>query len=161
MYSEKDYADIARRVRKNWLLWTPVLLGLLALMIVGLAVRVKWLAVSAAGVLGAAAVFAFTFCQLPCLRYRSFLQDLREGLNREMTGEIVSIAQKPELQDGARVLPVILKIPDGDERIVYLNASKRQAFPEPGASVRLKLCGRHILNVELSEGKNQELKIRN
>ena len=49
-----------------------------------------------------------------------------------MRGRVVSVADEPEFQDGAFVLPVHLLLADErDERIVYLNASKRAEFPQP------------------------------
>ena len=99
------------------------------------------------------------------------------GLSRELRGTIAGIGEVPELQDGARVLPVRLVLdpdadgdgrdrperrasveavrlgleePDGsDERIVYLNVSKREGFPGAGARVALTCFGRHIREVEV------------
>ncbi|MBR1560694.1 MAG: hypothetical protein IJ646_10695 [Clostridia bacterium] len=149
MYSEQDFIDIGRRIRRNRLVWGPVTLALAALCVVGLVLRVKGLAIAAGTLLAGAVCFGFAYFQLPCLRYRKFLQGLRDGLTREMTGTLLSVADAPELQDGARVLHVHLRLADqDDERIVYLNASKREGFPSVGERVKLKLCGRHIRDAE-------------
>ena len=148
MYSEQDHIEINRLILKNRLIWLPVLAALTGLFAFALNRRVEPLAYVAGIGLTATAIFAFTWYQLPCLRYRNFLRELDAGLSREMAGRVVSIAEAAELQDGARVLPVHLFLEnEQDERIVYLNASKRDRFPEPGANVRLKLCGRHIREV--------------
>ena len=39
----------------------------------------------------------------------------------------------------------------GAERIVYLNASKREGFPPAGTPVALRCFGRHIREVEVVE----------
>lgn len=149
MYSERDFIDIGRRVRRNWVLWAVLVLALTAVFVAALRGRVQWLAYAAGILLAAGAWFLFAFFQLPCLRYRRFLLDMREGLSREMTGRVVEVSENADLQDGARVLPVRLMLPDEqDERIVYLNASKREGFPGTGALVILKLCGRHIREVK-------------
>ena len=74
--------------------------------------------------------------------------EMGEGLVREACGNVLSVSDEPELQDGARVLRVHLMLDDPrDERILYLNASKRERFPGAGTWVRLQLCGRHIAEV--------------
>ena len=111
---------------------------------------------------------------LPNMRYRGFLESLENGLSRDVRGEIVAVSDQVEYQDGARVVPVRVRAePDGSdgpearhtsalaerlrlnegedteaERIVYLNVSKRDGFPGPGARVKLCCCGRHIKRVE-------------
>ena len=95
--------------------------------------------------LAAAACFGISFFLWPCLRYRGFLRDMEEGLSREMVGSVVSVADTPEPQDGALVLPVhILLTEERDEHIVYLNASKRDRMPPVGTEARFLLYGRHI-----------------
>lgn len=149
MYSEKDFIAIKRRLFVYRLIWFPALAALVALLIFALKSRVQWLTVAASVGFMVAVCFGFTWYQLPCWRYLRFLNDIKNGLSREMAGEILEIDAAAQLQDGARVLPVRLRLQDGgDERIVYLNASKRDQFPEPGANVRLNLCGRHIRAVE-------------
>ena len=149
MYSEKDFADIRRRIVRGRMALAPVLIALAALVVVGLSRRVSFLAYGGAALLAAALVFGFAFYLLPCHRYLAFLNDLQKGLSRQMTGTVVSISDTPQPQDGARVLPVRLLLKDEqDERIIYLNASKRDRFPGPGAQVHVTLCGRHILQVE-------------
>ena len=55
------------------------------------------------------------------------------------------ITDQEDLQDGVRVLPVhIFLESEQDERIVYLDVSKADQFPAPGARVRLNCFGRHI-----------------
>lgn len=148
MYSEQDLATIDRRIRKNWIAWLIPIAALAALFILALTSRTEWLCYAALVLLAAAGVFGFAYFQLPCLRYRRFLSELKSGLSREMSGRVVEISEAAQLQDGARVLPVRLWLEDDqDERIVYLNASKRALFPGEGAFVQLKLCGRHILEV--------------
>ena len=84
---------------------------------------------------------------------------------------IVDISDKAELQDGAMVLPVRVQVEKGngptgtsalseriqrlesdedtrEERIVYVNASKREWLPPVGTAVTLHCFGRHIKAVE-------------
>ena len=172
MYSNQDINEINARIRKNWLVLTPVLAALLAADIYALAARVEWLAMVAGPLLFMAACYGILAYLWPNMRYRSFLLDMADGLSRDLRGTIVAIAETAEPQDGAMVLPVRVKLAPGkerdvprasaasarldmeadedtqDERIVYLNASKRDAFPKPGAAVLLHCFGRHVKAVE-------------
>ena len=145
MYSERDMLEINRKIRKNLMVLLPVLAALLAAYVFGLAAGVKWLVMAAGPMMFAAACFGFLGWLWPNLRYRRFLRDMNDGLSREMRGTIVAISEAAEPQDGAMVLPVRIFLDDAqDERIVYLNASKRADFPSPGAKVALNCFGRHI-----------------
>ena len=171
MYSERDMNEINARIRRSALALTPVLAVILGLYIYALAARVRWLAMVAGPLLFVVACYGFLAKLWPDLRYRRFLRDMESGLSREMRGTIVAISDAAELQDGATVLPVRLKLAEGeecavgesvqshrlaveagenagDERIVYLNASKRDCLPGPGAAVKLLCYGRHIRAVE-------------
>lgn len=148
MYSEQDIIDINRRISRIRIGLWPVWIALAALSALGYVRRIKPLALGGLAVLAAAVLFGVIFFLWPCLRYRGFLRDMQKGLSREMVGSVVSVAENPEPQDGARVLPVhLLLTEEQDERIVYLNASKRDRLPPPGTEVRLRLYGRHIREV--------------
>ncbi|MBQ3269476.1 MAG: hypothetical protein IJH09_06105 [Clostridia bacterium] len=174
MYSEKDFAVINGRIRKNWLVLTPILVALAAAYVYALSAGIRWLAMAAGALLFVAACYGLLAYLLPNMRYRSFLESLENGLSRDVRGEIVAVSDRVEYQDGARVVPVRVRAePDGSdgpearhtsalaerlrlnegedteaERIVYLNVSKRDDFPGPGARVKLCCCGRHIKRVE-------------
>jgi len=171
MYSEQDMNEINARIRRHWLALAPVLLVIAAGYVWALAARQKALAMALGPLLFVAACYGVLARLLPCLRYRRFLKDVASGLSRDMRGTIVAVSDAPELQDGAMVLPVRLRLAadeagggekkrgsalserlqlesDEDtrqERIVYLNASKREGFPAPGTAVALHCFGRHIL----------------
>ena len=173
MYSERDMTEINGRIRRCWLALAPVLAILVGAWVYALAARLKWLAMLAGPLFVVAFIYGFIARLWPNLRYRRFLEDMESGLSRDVRGVIIAISETPEPQDGAMVLPVrLLLAPDGDddsakrgsalaqriglesgedtreERILYLNASKRDMMPEPGASVTLHCFGRHIRSME-------------
>lgn len=151
MYTDRDYADCERRVRRCCLALGICAALFLGLFIAALKLRIRPMAIASSLALFLSVTFVIIYYLIPNVRYRTFLQDLAQGLISEMAGSVISIADEAQPQDGARVLPVHLLLKDqNDERIVYLNASKREQFPAEGAEVRLKLCGRHI--VEVSDG---------
>ena len=148
MYSERDLNAVNRRIRACALATGLVAAALLALYVAGLIWRAQWLVTASGVLLFGAVTFGVAYFLLPNLRYRQFLVELRQGLKHELAGRVEAISDAAELQDGARVLPVRLRLDGGeDERIVYLNASKREAFPGVGEEARLRLCGRHIIEV--------------
>ena len=173
MYTEQDLNVINARIRKNWLVLGPILAALLAGYIYALSAGIEWLAMVLGALLFVAACYGLLAYLIPNMRYRGFLLDMEAGLSRDVRGTIVEISGTAELQDGAMVLPVRVKLdPDQlessmpvgtveskrlglesnedteDERIVYLNASKRVGFPGPGARVTLHCFGRHVRSVE-------------
>ena len=174
MYTEQDLNVINARIRKNWLVLGPILAALLAGYIYALSAGIEWLAMVLGALLFVAVCYGLLAYLIPNMRYRGFLLDMEAGLSRDVRGTIVEISGTAELQDGAMVLPVRVKLdPDQlessmpvgtveskrlglesnedteDERIVYLNASKREGFPPPGAEVLLNCYGRHIRSVSL------------
>ena len=173
MYTEQDLNVINARIRKNWLVLGPILAALLAGYIYALSAGIEWLAMVLGALLFVAACYGLLAYLIPNMRYRSFLLDMEAGLSRDVRGTIVEISGTAELQDGAMVLPVRVKLdPDQlessmpvgtveskrlglesnedteDERIVYLNTSKRAMLPGPGTEVVLHCYGRHIKSVE-------------
>lgn len=173
MYSERDMNEINGRIRRGWLALIPVLVVFGAAFVFALVKRNHTLALVAAPLLIVAFIYGFVARLWPNLRYRRFLRDMQDGLSRDLRGVIVSIDDKAELQDGAMVLPVKVRLDrtdggapsgasalseriqqleagedDREERIVYLNASKRNLLPPPGSSVTLRCFGRHIRSVE-------------
>ena len=175
MYSERDMNEIERKIRVDILVLAPVLAILLAAYIYAMVQRVNWLAIVAAPLMFVAACYGILAHLLPHARYRNFLRDIEKGLSRELRGRIIEVSDAAEPQDGAMVLPVRVKLDEDearrkaapvtsveskrlglgsaddveDERIVYLNASKREGFPAPGTPVALKCFGRHIREVTI------------
>ena len=176
MYTERDMSEIRARIRKNWIVLTPFVIAIIAGYIYALHAGIKWLAMVLGPLLFVVICYGILAYLMPNTRYKTFLQDLEDGLNRDVRGTIVEISDKAEMQDGAMVLPVRVRLdpeetrdqaskhtstlagrlrldaPDDaeEERIVYLNASKRDQFPAPGAKVTLHCCGRHVKSVELT-----------
>lgn len=150
MYTEKDRWEIRGRLAKYCAITAVLLGGLLTVYVMGMICR--WgIGVMVCGVLMfILLLFMIAMYIYPCGRYGKFLTDMERGLRRTVDGRIVEISEQEDLQDGVRVLPVrILLCGAQDERIVYLNVSKRSLFPEAGTEVHLSCFGRHICSVEV------------
>jgi hypothetical protein len=165
--------EVNGRIRRGWLVLAPVLAVFAAAFVFALVKRNHALALVAAPLLIVAFIYGFVAHLWPNLRYRRFLQDMANGLSRDVRGVIVNVAEAAELQDGAMVLPVRIQLTDDnsgaqngastlseriqqleagedtrEERIVYMNASKRDLLPPVGTTVTLHCFGRHIRSVE-------------
>lgn len=150
MYTEQDFIDIRRKLRRHRVALAIVLAALLAAYVFALARGVKGLAYAAAVLFGASATFGVLWSLLPCKRYLRFLNDMRQGGSHEFVGTLSDVSSQAEPQDGARVLPVHLVLDEPkDERTFYLNVSKAEGFPAPGTHVRLRCFGRHIMEAEV------------
>ena len=175
MYSERDMLEVNGRIRRGWLVLAPVLAVFAAAFVFALVKRNHALALVAAPLLIVAFIYGFVAHLWPNLRYRRFLQDMANGLSRDVRGVIVNVAEAAELQDGAMVLPVRIQLTDDnsgaqngasalseriqqleagedtrEERIVYMNASKRDLLPPVGTTVTLHCFGRHIRSAEVA-----------
>ncbi len=175
MYSERDMLEVNGRIRRGWLVLVPVLAIFAAAFVFALVKRNHALALAALPLLIVAFIYSFVAHLWPNLRYRRFLQDMANGLSRDVRGVIVNVADAAELQDGAMVLPVRVQLTGADssaqnaasalseriqqleagedtreERILYLNASKRDRLPPVGAAVTLHCFGRHIRSAEVA-----------
>jgi len=175
MYSERDMLEVNGRIRRGWLVLVPVLAIFAAAFVFALVKRNHALALAALPLLIVAFIYGFVAHLWPNLRYRRFLQDMANGLSRDVRGVIVNVADVAELQDGAMVLPVRVQLTGADsgaqnaasalserihqleagedtreERILYLNASKRDRLPPVGAAVTLHCFGRHIRSAEVA-----------
>ena len=175
MYSDRDMHEVDFQIRRGWLVLAPVLAVFAAVFVFALVKRNHTLALVALPLLIVAFIYGFTAYLWPNMRYRRFLRDMANGLSRDVRGVIVNVADKAELQDGAMVLPVRVQITEADscaqngisalserlqqleagedtreERILYLNASKRDRLPPVGTTVTLNCFGRHIRSVEVA-----------
>ena len=148
MYTENDEKRMTARIRRYWIITIVLTAALIGVYATAMVIRSQPLAMVAGGLTFVTFLFMMLEYVYPCVRYRRFLRGLKNGLTREIAGEVVDISDREEEQDGVRVLPVrVLLTKEQDEHIVYLNADKRDMFPNVGATVRLNCQGRHILGL--------------
>ena len=131
MYSAQDMNDVNARLRKAWLALIPVMVLIAGAYIYALAARVRWLAMVAGPLLFVVACYGFLAHLWPNMRYRNFLRDMENGLSRELCGTIIEISETPQLQDGAMVLPVRVRLSEEN--------TERPAVGESAHAHRLRL----------------------
>ena len=144
MYTEADINAAAQTVKTCRLrLLLPIavlLIGYVVMTVLG----VQWAMLLFLLAAFVYAVFYIDTALLPAMRYKRFLQQIGEGLRRETEAEIVELQSGEQMQDGARVRPLCVKLADGDERLFWVNVRKAQQVPEPGTQTRIESCGRHV-----------------
>ena len=150
LYSKNDTSCAAARLRRSIFLLICLLLPLLALYVFAILKGMRLLMLAASLLAFVCAVFCCDFCLLPAKRYFCFLKGLEKGLRRSLECSLTDVSEDLQMQDGARVLVVQVRILDGGgSRIFYANASKRDLLPSEGARIRLTSCGRHIISFQL------------
>ena len=147
LYTEGDRTRAERLARR----WTLILGGaelvLLAAYVAGIALGWRWMMLAALLLGFIAALFLGDLCLLPALRYRKFLRELETGLRRSAICTVDFLKEEVELQDGARVREMQVRLSDGDSRIFYVNVDHADQVPEPGAQIELESYGRHVTGV--------------
>ena len=147
LYTEGDRTRAERLARR----WTLILGGaelvLLAAYVAGIALGRRWMMLAALLLAFAVALFLGDLCLLPALRYRKFLRELETGLRRSAICTVDSLKPEAEMQDGARVREMQVRLSDGDSRIFYVNVDHADQVPEPGAQIELESYGRHVTGV--------------
>lgn len=146
------YTDVDRRraeqLARRWtLLLGGAELVLLAAYVAGIALGRRWTMLAALLLAFLLALFLGDLCLLPALRYRRFLRELESGLRRRLVCTVDCLKAKAEMQDGARVRELQVRLNDGDSRIFYVNADHADQIPEPVAQIELESYGRHVTGV--------------
>ena len=148
MYSEADMTLIKSKVRKNLLVLALVLAVLITGYVITIVKAVQWLMMVFGALIFVAICYAVIVYLAPNIRYLIFLKDMKNGLEKDFSGHILSVDEKEETQDGVRVLPVHFYIDaDNDERLFYLNASKQELFKVTDGTTTIRCYGRHIKQV--------------
>ena len=147
LYTEGDRTRAEQLARRWTLLLGGAELVLLAAYVAGIALGRRWMMLAALLLGFIAALFLGDLCLLPALRYRKFLRELETGLRRSAVCTVDSLKPEAEMQDGARVREMQVRLSDGDSRIFYVNVDHADQVPEPGAQIELESYGRHVTGV--------------
>ena len=147
LYTEGDRMRAERLARRWTLLLGGAELVLLAAYVAGIALGRRWMMLAALLLGFIAALFLGDLCLLPALRYRKFLREMETGLRRSTICTMDILKPEAELQDGARVREMQVRLSDGDSRIFYVNVDHADQVPEPGAQIELESYGRHVTGV--------------
>ena len=147
LYTESDRTRAELLARRWSLILSGAELVLLAAYVAGITLGRRWTMLAALLLAFLLALFLGDLCLLPALRYRKFLRELESGLRRRLVCTVDCLKAEAEMQDGARVRELQVRLNDGDSRIFYVNADHADQIPEPGAQIELESYGRHVTGV--------------
>jgi len=146
MYTEADFhkanADFNRHILATLLI---ALLGAGGL-ITGIIVQNRWIAVASC-ILFSCLTYSYISLKVnPFFRYRKFMNDMRAGRSRELTGWFVSCESEPRRADGILIHDVIVRVGDAeeDERLFFWDDDKQPPTVWEGARVHIRSFGNFI-----------------
>jgi hypothetical protein len=148
LYGEEDQ----RRAQEGWnraaFIACAIGAAALALSIIGLVIRIKWLAVTAAAV-GGCAVYGWIALKLmPWSAYRAFLREMAEGLTRTTQGTLVRFDDQIRFVDGVGVRDMLLDDGGGTDLLFYWDIEKTWPGFEAGQRLKLISFGKFVTSIE-------------
>ena len=148
MYGEAD-TQKTEAARKR-ALTVALLMGGAALLLVvaGMILRVKPMAMAAAIVGGC---LTYSWCALkiaPWSAYRRFLREMQTGLRRETEGAFVSVSEESRMVDGVSVRDVLLDAGQEVNLLFYWDEEKPMPGFHPGERLKVTAFGKFITSFE-------------
>lgn len=155
LYSDADQAQ----ARSSAMAAIAVALGALALGIIGLVaalvLRARVPAMLSLSLGAMLAWFLYDLFAAPRIKYRTFLRDMAQGLSRETTGTLLSIADAPRIVEGIAVRDMLLRtdaVPgahDDPNRLFYWDDAKSCASLAPGCHLTIVSYGRRVIGYSI------------
>lgn len=149
MYGSEDIREARNRLRKCTIILLSVPLALLVAYIMAIIAAKQALMLAALLAAFLWLMLVGDLIWLPAKRYAGFLHEMNKGLRRSTLCIPERIEAEAQLQDGAYVHALHVRLPDsGDSRIYYVNQSKLSALPPMGEKRMIISYGRHVVDWE-------------
>lgn len=152
MYSNEDTTVNNARIKKT----AYVLIAAFALGVAAIAptliFRIQWATDAVSCAFGAFIIFFWNMKLTPLMRYRRFLRDIGNGIERVMVAEFVSFSPDISTHDG--VDAHVFEMSEGpkekgdDLRTFYWDDSKPAPEIQPGEMLRVKSHGGFVIDWE-------------
>ncbi len=151
LYTEAMLAEINGRLRNRWIVLAAVAVPLLAVLVVSVIQRVKWVSMASAVAVGVFAVFWIDLFCIPRLRYRKLVTEALTGRSHVEALEFSHLEPDPCMVDGVSCRSLIfLGKPDkhgSREQLFYLDEKLPLPELEAGRSYTVKYTGRTIIGL--------------
>ena len=148
LYTEEMLAEINGRLKNRWIVLAAVTVPLLAVLVVSVIQRVKWVSMASAVAIGVFAIFWIDLFCVPRLRYRKLVTEALTGRSHVETLEFSHLEPDPCMVDGVSCRSLIfLGKPDkhgSREQLFYLDEKLPLPELEAGRSYAVKYTGRTI-----------------
>ena len=127
LYTEQDFMDIKRQLRRRAAALAGLSALLLAAVIASFALRRYWLTVALTALLSMLIVFVYDLLIRPVAAYQRHLDQVLHGRVRTATGIVKRVEEKTVMRDGVRFYPVLLNVgpksEETDDRLFYFDAN--------------------------------------
>ena len=151
LYTDEMLSEINSRLKSRWIVLAAVVLPLLAVFIISLVQRTKWLSMVSAVAMGMFAIFWIDLFCVPWLRYRKLVTEALGGRSHTETLEFSRMEPDPCMVDGVPCRSLIfLGKPDkhgSREQLFYLDRNLPVPELEEGKSYAIKYTGRMIIGL--------------
>ena len=148
LYTEQDYIQIQNLKKKFWLKVFIATIAYIAVVVACSILRVDWPGYVAGGLWGITVVFLWGMQGARIRRYFLFLKDIKEGLDKTITGSIASIDRSVTSRDLVDFYTIIFNDddanPESPSRRLYFDASKELPDFEAGQRLEISLFGNNI-----------------
>lgn len=157
MYTEADFEGSKKALGRFVGLYGALAALLVAAFVYALLSRIEWLAYASIAVLGVASVFLWGNFGGRLIAWTRFLQGMREGLQREAVGSILSIDDAETTKEGLEFRALHLLTGDDTDktggRLLYVESSRFPLAVGLGQKVRCMLFGNYVKGIEPVEEK--------
>ena len=155
MYTEEDFARIAKLKKRRMLcLWIPFSV-LAALIIILAVIRVPEIYVTALTILaGTGAIFFHGMFISPVIAYFRHLDNVMHGRTRTVSGAFKEMGEESVDKDGVAFYPMMISVgnmaDEEDDRLLYYDASLPRPDFEPGRMMTFTVHDKAIGKFELN-----------
>ena len=152
LYTETDFSDISRELKKRWVyLLLPCAL-LAALLVFSLVIRVEWLTTASTIVAGVILIAGYDFFIKPVRCYRQHLDRALHGRTRQSELPFLAISEDVNLVDGVSFRSLTCQDVDGKgrpyDRLFYFDAMKPFPDYKPGEVLRVTHYDLNVANID-------------
>ncbi len=149
MYTDADLARAEQAKTRRLTLAFSVLFVAVAVLVVGLVLRMQPLATFGTAVFACLFYAVLELLAMPHVRYAKFLRDMREGLSRETDAEFMSMSEAPRMNNGVMFYDFCVRVgPEAeDERLFYFDADKPLPKYKEGERLHITSYGNFITDI--------------
>ena len=149
MYSDRDLMRTESARKRAFTVALLIGGAALLLVVLGMILRIKALALAAA-ILGGCAAYGWSALKVaPWSAYLKFLREMNSGLARATEGTFVSQADESRMVDGVLVHDVLLDAGEDADLLFYWDDEKSRPDLTPGQRLKVTSFGKFITAFEL------------
>jgi len=154
LYTEQDFQETSRALRKRALILTAILLGTIGLAVMFLTVWRNRIATDVTAAVGMCVAYFYLAVKLmPWYRYWSYQQDMKQGLSRETEAWFLSCSKDTRSSDGVEFREFIVRVDDDEdnERLFFWDNDKVLPEMKEGQKLFIRSFGNYITELIMEE----------